>query len=458
MKLQTKLIIAFIAIVLFMGISQSIFLHSRIQTTFQTYLKENNFGYMERMKQNLEHYYEETGSWKNVQQLYFNSKPAMGPGKGMMRGMAMNMPMANADLLLLDRKGIVIGDTAGTRIGAKGINFSGKTQVLVINGEKRGTLVLYQNKIQNLEEEFIHSSNLAIVISSIIASAMAVMFSVWIARKITNPLKNLVMGTKRIANGDKLDAVNIPTNDEFHELGEAFNDMSHKLSRNEEVRQALVADVAHELRTPLAILQGKLESIQEGVIDPTEEVILEITDEVYRLNRLVSDLQQLSLAEAGKLPLHKQLVNLKPFIERICSNLQWLADEKEITLQHDRIPDECWQQIDVDRMTQVIVNLIGNALRHTPEQGLVEITAQEIGNSLSLNISDNGPGIPKDALPFIFNRFYKRDQSRSRTEGGTGLGLSISKGFVEAHGGTITVESEVNKGTIFTVTLLKSTI
>lgn len=458
MKLQTKLITAFIAIVLFMGISQSIFLHSRIQTTFQTYLKENNFGYMERMKQNLEHYYEEAGSWKNVQQLYFNSKPAMGPGKGMMRGMTMNMPMANADLLLLDRKGIVIGDTAGTRIGAKGINFSGKTQVLVINGEKRGTLVLYQNKLQNLEEEFIHSSNLAIVISSIIASAMAVMFSVWIARKITNPLKNLVMGTKRIANGDKLDAVNIPTNDEFHELGEAFNDMSHKLSRNEEVRQALVADVAHELRTPLAILQGKLESIQEGVIDPTEEVILEITDEVYRLNRLVSDLQQLSLAEAGKLPLHKQLVNLKPFIERICSNLQWLADEKEITLQHDRIPDECWQQIDVDRMTQVIVNLIGNALRHTPEQGLVEITAQEIGSSLSLNISDNGPGIPKDALPFIFNRFYKRDQSRSRTEGGTGLGLSISKGFVEAHGGTITVESEVNKGTIFTVTLLKSTI
>jgi len=199
-----------------------------------------------------------------------------------------------------------------------------------------------------------------------------------------------------------------------------------------------------------------LESIQEGAIKPTEEVVLELTDEVYRLKRLVSDLQQLSLAEAGKLPLNKQPVPIKQFIDRICSNLQWLATEKEISLRYDKIPNHFCLQIDADRMTQVMVNLIGNALRHTPEQGIVEISAQDTEDSLLFKISDNGPGIPEDALPFIFDRFYKRDPSRSRTEGGTGLGLSIAKGFVKAHGGSIAVESELNKGTIFTITLQKN--
>ena len=124
---------------------------------------------------------------------------------------------------------------------------------------------------------------------------------------------------------------------------------------------------------------------------------------------------------------------------------QWLADEKEITLQYDKIPEEYWLEIDSDRITQVIVNLVGNALRHTPSNGLVEISGEENDQSFVLTVSDTGPGIQREAFPFIFDRFYKQDPSRSRSEGGTGLGLSIAKGFVEAHGGTITVETEINK-------------
>lgn len=456
MKLQTKLIVAFISTVLLMGISQSIFLQLRIEKTFQSYLEQTNFGFMERMKQNLELYYEEAGSWGNVQELYFSNHSFMGQGNGMMmRGVGMNMAMSNADLLLLDMKGIVIADTSGTRIGRNGIEFSGKRQDLIINGEKKGTLVLQQHELQNLEEEFLNSSTMSILFSGLIAAVMAVLVNVWIARKITNPLAKLMTGIKGLASGEKVKKLNISTKDEFHELGEAFNDMSKRLEKNEKIRRSLVADVAHELRTPLAILQGKLESIQEGATDPTEEIILELTDEVYRLNRLVSDLQQLSLAEAGKLSLNKQPVEIKQLINRICTHLQWLADEKEIILRQDRIPDQCWLEIDADRMTQVMVNLIGNALRHTPERGLVEVSVQEMDRALLLIISDNGPGIPKDALPFIFDRFYKRDLSRSRNDSGTGLGLSIAKGYVEAHGGTITVESEVDKGTVFTITLWK---
>ncbi|WP_147533429.1 sensor histidine kinase [Bacillus marasmi] len=453
MKLQTKLIIAFIAIVLLMGIGQSIFLQARIEATFNRYLEQYNFGFMERMKQNLELYFEETSSWENVQETYFEGNSGMGQGHGMMmQGMLMNMAMANADLLLLDLDGTVIADTSGTRIGNSGEDVNGKSQEIIIDGELKGTLILYQHKLQNLEKEFIRAANLAIFFSGLAAAALAVLFSILIAKKITKPLRILVTGIRKLGSGEKVNEVRIETEDEFRELGDAFNQMSHHLARNEEIRQTLVADVAHELRTPLAILQGRLESIQEGAIQATEEVILELTDEVYRLNRLVSDLQQLSLAEAGKLPLNKQPVNLKKLIVRVCTHLQWLADEKGITLRFEKIPEDCMVELDGDRMVQVFVNLIGNALRHTQENGVVEITV-EITKDIIINVADTGPGIPEDALPYIFDRFYKRDSSRNRNEGGTGLGLSIAKGYVEAHGGTISVNSKMGKGTIFTIEL-----
>lgn len=458
MRLQTKLITAFIFIVLLMGISQSLFLQTRIESTFQSYVEKNNVGYMEKMKQNLELYYQEKGSWNGVQEQYFSSGTGTGHGNGMMmHGMGMNMgmgmPMANADLLLLDKDGVVIADTSNSRTGKTDIPLSGKKEDLTINGKTIGTLVLHQYELQNLEKEFVHSSNIAILLGSLITAAIAILLSIWIARKMTTPLKTLIKGTKAIASGEKWEEISIDTKDEFHELGSAFNDMSHKLAKNEEIRKALVADVAHELRTPLTILQGKLESIQEGAILASEEVILEITDEVYRLKRLVSDLQQLSLAESGNLPLHLIQVNIKQLINRVCSNLQWLADEKEILLEYDQIPENCILEIDADRMTQVIVNLVGNALRHTQQHGKVEILGQEVLNGFIFKVVDNGPGIPNEALPFVFERFYKKDPSRSRSESGTGLGLSIARGYVEAHGGSISVESELNKGTTFTIRL-----
>ncbi|WP_338470661.1 ATP-binding protein [Niallia sp. XMNu-256] len=455
MKLQTKLTITFISIVILMGLSQSIFLQSKIQDTFHNYLDRQNIGYLERMKQSLTVYYEETGSWENVQQLYFNE--FTGSGHGMMHGSRMNtnmnMHMSSADLLLLDLDGTVIADTTGTRIGESGMNVKWKNSDITIDGKKVGTLLLYQSGLQSLEKEFILSSNLAIIGSSILAALIAVLLSIWITRKITKPLKELTQRTKQITAGEKWKPVAIHSKDEWQELGDAFNEMAEQLAKNEEIRQALVADVAHELRTPLTILLGELESIQEGVIQPNEEVILNLTDEVYRLKRLVNDLHQLSLAEAGKLPLNKQPVQIHDLIQRICGNFQWLADEKQITLHYDGIPEDVWMEIDPDRITQVVVNLVGNALRHTPDHGFVELTSCENDDSFILKVSDSGPGIPEDALPFIFERFYKGDPSRSRSESGTGLGLSIAKGFVEAHGGSISVESEIHKGTTFTVRL-----
>ena len=456
MKLQSKLIIAFSIIVLIMGISQSVFLQTKNQEIFKNYLEQQNVGFAERMQQTFVLYYEQNGSWENVQQNIFSRGISMGRGNGMMmHGQVMNMGMQNFDVLLLDMKENVIADSTSTRIGKSGSQLNGFTLDVVVNEKKEGTLFFHQYKLQELEQKFLKSSNTAIIISGFITVALAVLFSFWISRKMLTPLKELTVGIRRIANGERFHKVDIKTNDEFHDLGEAFNQMSQKLERNEKIRQSLVADVAHELRTPLTILQGKLESIQEEAVEATEETILELTDEVYRMNRLVNDLQQLSLAEAGMLPLHKQKVEMKNFIGRICSHLQWLADEKGISLIYKEIQKECYLDIDTDRMTQVIVNLVGNALRYTPENGKVKVSMKEDGDKILMQIADTGPGIPDEAVPFIFERFYKTDRSRTRHEGGTGLGLSIAKGFVEAHGGIINVKSEMNKGTTFTIQFSK---
>ncbi len=184
MKLQTKLAIAFISIVLLMGLSQSIFLQSKIQDTFQNYLDQQNIGYLERMQQTLTLYYEKTGSWENVQQLYFNEFTGNGHGMMMHGNMnMMNIHMSSADLLLLDINGTVIANTTGSKIGESVTSFSGKKSDINIDGKKVGTLLLYQSGLQSLEKEFIFSSNLVIIGSSIVAALIAVFLSLWITEK-----------------------------------------------------------------------------------------------------------------------------------------------------------------------------------------------------------------------------------------------------------------------------------
>lgn len=462
MKLQTKLIAAFTAVVLLMGFSQSLLLQSRIEDAFEGYLEKSNIGFMQNVKQSLEAYYKENGSFADVQEhlsegSYFNGGQGQSQGRGQRRMMngspMMNMSISNYEVILLDENGIVIADSKGERVGESAADLAGHREELIVDGQDVGTLLFYQYRLQELEEEYLQSAKAAIFISTLLATVLAVLISIWFARRISDPLKKLMRGIKQLGRGEQAEHVHITSRDEFQELGKAFNEMSGQLVRNEEIRKSLVADVAHELRTPLTILQGKLETIQEGAVEPSEEVILELTDEVYRLNRLVKDLQQLSLAEAGKLPLQKEPVVMKSFINKVCSNLEWLAQEREITLNCDLIPENYELLIDTDRMTQVLVNLIGNALRHTPAGGRVSITAEKQGDFFLIHVADTGAGIPEDALPFIFDRFYKRDPSRTRKESGTGLGLSIAKGFVEAHGGSISVSSETNKGTIFTISL-----
>jgi two-component system sensor histidine kinase BaeS len=448
MKLRSKVLISLTTVILFMGLFQSLFFQSRVEKMFENYLSDSDQMKVEMFKQTVTSYYVTTGSLKGVDQILESSN-------------RMNMNMGNmmghmggtVGITILDSSGEII---ANTTEGMGKNNQQSIKETLEINGETIGTIIAYPDKsasVSRLEQQFVQSVNLTILFGFLFAGVISLMIGFFLSKKISRPLSQLVAGIEHVSKGDTKFRVTIDSKDEFKQLGEAFNQMTDTLERTERVRKTLVADVAHELRTPLSIIRAKLESIQTGALEATEEVILHVSDEVYRLSRLVNDLQQLSLAESGTLPLHKKQTEINEFIESILSQFHWIAEEKNIRLHFNRRSTEIYLELDPDRMTQVIVNLLGNALRYTPENGLVTINVKQEDRSAVFSIVDNGPGIDQQKLPFIFERFYRADESRKRDEGGAGLGLSIAKGFVEIHGGNIKVTSTKWEGTVFEVIL-----
>jgi len=464
MKLRVKLIIAFSSIVLLMALLQSFYFQNKIENDFQSYVNQNEKERMMYWKEVLIEYYQYNGTWEHIQEfLQWNDtdRPLLDMGKPRRGNMSGNKNvfitgMPNNRMVVADEEGMIVGDTEQEWLGQLAENVPGYHEDLLLNGSKIGELIFYREKspgLQSMENQFISSMNKSILFGTIISVILAVILGIALSSKITKPLEKLMKGIRYLADGNTSYRVKVDSKDEFFQLADAFNEMSMKLEQNEEVRKNLVADVAHELRTPLSVLRGRLESIQEGAIEPNEEVIMQLSDEVYRLSRLVSDLQQLSLAEAGKLFLNKKKTDLNQLIEKVIDNFRWLAEEKDISISFQNEGKAVEALIDADRMTQVIINILGNALRHTPEQGKIKLVLKQVDNQQIIEIIDNGPGIDEEFLPFIFERFYRTDASRSRDQGGTGLGLSIAKGFVEAHGGTISVKSRKGEGTKFIISL-----
>jgi signal transduction histidine kinase len=254
-------------------------------------------------------------------------------------------------------------------------------------------------------------------------------------------------------SGDLSQHVEITSQDEIGDLARAFNGMADGLARLEELRRQLVNDVAHELRTPLTNIRGYLEALQDGVVEPERHVIDSLHEEAMLLNRLVDDLQALSLAEAGQLRPERQPVALADVVDRAIGAVRPRAVAKGVVLQADLPEDLPLVDVDPRRIGQVLRNLLENGLTHTASGGEIAVAAHAGGHWIEVSVRDTGTGIAADDLPYVFERFYRADKSRSRATGGAGLGLAIVKQLVEAHGGQIEVESEVGQGTQFTFTL-----
>ena len=313
------------------------------------------------------------------------------------------------------------------------------------------------NRIQQLgeaEKIFIEDSQRSLVIAAIVAMLVALGIGFLVSMMVTRPMRQLSLSARRIAEGDLSQRVKGTGDDEIGEVALAFNSMAAQLEKKEKSRKQLLADIAHELRNPLSIVQGNLEAWLDGVITPTPNQIASVYDETVLLNRLITDLRELSLAEAGQLKLHLEQSDLKELIEAETTAFQARCREKGVNLDTEINEDLPRVNIDRDRIKQVLHNLLENALRYTPSGGSVSVKAGKGNDGLvSVAVKDTGSGIDPADLPYVFDHFYRADKSRQRSYGNTGIGLALVRNYVELHGGSVKVESEPGKGSTFYFTL-----
>jgi signal transduction histidine kinase len=291
----------------------------------------------------------------------------------------------------------------------------------------------------------------------LVAIAIALLLTFFLSRHILAPVKALINATRQFGKGDFSRRVDYKDKGELGELAQSFNSMADDLERTERLRRNMVADVAHELRTPLSNLKGYLEAISDGVVKPDENTIRSLNEEASSLSRLVNDLQELSLADADEIKLVKQPENVANLIKEGVTAIQTKAAARGLTISPDLPATLPIANIDSHRIKQVLLNLLENAVAHTDPGGRITVTAKQQGNQIHISVADTGEGIPAKELPLIFERFYRVDKSRTRATGGSGLGLTIAKRLVEAHGGTIEVKSEPGQGSTFTFTIPVST-
>ncbi|MGI6487263.1 MAG: ATP-binding protein [Syntrophothermaceae bacterium] len=387
----------------------------------------------------LSDYYQENGSFDGVEE--FLARPGTGKGRGhYMRG----GPYRNHRLLLASPAGKVIYDSANLSTG----NQLTTTQLasgipIVADSRTVGTVLVVNPRWQDLntlESRFINSLTLYSLLTGLLTALLALGLGWMIARPLSQPIQNLSAALHRIAGGELDARVPVTGEGELRQLAEDFNSMAASLQKTEIMRRNLTADIAHELRTPLAVLRGNLESLQAGITPAAPETIAPLHDEVIRISKLVKDMETLALAETGNLRLNPQPIHLHHLLEQLAPAIID-AENRHLQVVIKTPNDLPPIQVDGDRILQVLLNLLQNAIAHSPAGGKIAVQAEKAGEEICISVSDQGPGIPPDQLPYIFERFYRADKSRSRREGGMGLGLAIARSYVEAHGGRIWAES-----------------
>jgi two-component system sensor histidine kinase BaeS len=329
---------------------------------------------------------------------------------------------------------------------------------ILVDEKHVGTLIVMSGlgKLNAYQTAFLRQVMLFLLIATLIVALVGVWLGKWQAQRILAPIKALSRATQEIAQGDLSHRIPVSGDDELGELAVAFNTMAGDLEHQQELRRRAMNDIAHELRTPLSVLQIEMESLEDGITEPTPEVLSGLQVELGRLNHLVEDLRVLALTDAGELHLEWSSLDLGGLIFSMLDRVRSSAREKGVTLSAKVPETPVFIEGDARRLSQVLLNLLSNAIQHTPVGGSITMTlaqpATETGQPVAqITVQDTGEGIPAEHLPHIFERFYRPAVARSPR--GTGLGLSIAKSLVEAHGGRISVVSAEGMGSTFTFTL-----
>ena len=309
--------------------------------------------------------------------------------------------------------------------------------------------------VEDLFTDFQASFNDAMLLALGIATLAAISVSIILSRGVVSNVQSITTASKKISKGHYSGRVPVESSDELGQLAQSFNLMAENLEQVESMRRQLIADVSHELRTPLTYIQGSMEALQDGVLPANKETFDEIHQEAGRLSRLVDDLQELSRIEAGVISMDLQPSRIENLTQATSKRFAQAAKKKDITLKVDQ-PDNLPEVImDDSRITQVLTNLVSNAIQYSPNDGKVLLSVRLEQDDMKISVSDSGDGISPEHIPHIFTRFYRVDKSRSRQAGGgSGIGLTIARHIVEAHHGRIWVESPgLLGGSTFSFTL-----
>ncbi len=361
--------------------------------------------------------------------------------------------------LVADESGQIIYDPRGETDGEQLESWQKRdSSAIIVDDQIAGYLVISFDLAaldDTLETVALRRLREQIVIVAIGGSLIGILFGGWISRSLTSPLNRLAAGARAIRDGNFDQRVDVHGSTEITEVANAFNEMAEALAEAETLRSNLVADVAHELRTPLSVLQSNLYAILDDVYPFDRAQAARLYDQTRVLSRLVNDLHELSQAEARQLPLDIKSVDLRPIVEDTVSNFELVAESKDVSINVDISEDLPEIPVDMERINQVLHNLISNAFRHSPSGSSITVRAVPDDRYVRLSVKDSGDGIPPEHVKHIFERFYRANPARDRAAGGAGLGLAIAKEIVHLHGGQMEVDSEgvPGKGATFSVWL-----
>ncbi len=368
-------------------------------------------------------------------------------------------------IVVTDREGRVIADS-DLRSGGPWRETRDRSRLFPVlsDGSKVGSVAIAPSDIPRLAPEpplsrLVSAVNRSLLWTGLAAGAGGILLVSVLSRRILAPVRLLSSAARGLGQGDLTRRVSATGRDEVGHLARTFNAMADSLQRAEQQRRNLVADVAHELRTPLSNVQGYLEAVKDGLLQPNSATIEIIHQQVLQLAHLVEDLRLLALAEAGALRLDREVDSLEDVLRRSVEAVRPRAEARGVAVALEVPPGFPLVEMDRARIAQVVGNLLENAVQHTPDGGEVAVLAEVVGPATRITVGDTGEGIPPEDLPYVFDRFYRVDHSRSRGTGGVGLGLTIAKQLLEAHGGAIRVESAPGKGSrfIFELPLDRST-
>lgn len=442
--MRLRLFLAFALVALAAIGSVLLITQQSISSEVHTFMMRGSMMGFSTLVEDLEAYYQANGTWQGVEALLQNARP--GQGRGMM-GRGPWLRVANA-------QGSVVADNQNTPQG-KLTAAERKSAIALRNarGQVTGYLMVAGSSELDSERQLLAGLTRAGWIAAGISGALALVLALLLSYSLLRPVGELTRAAAKMAGGDLSQRVMVRGKDEIGSLGQAFNHMAASLEQANQARRAMTADIAHELRTPIAIQRAHLEALEDGVYPLSVENLRPVLEQTESLTRLVEDLRTLALADAGELLLERSIVDLPVLVQRVVERFQPEAERRKIRLEVDASQSLTGLALDGGRVEQILNNLLSNALRFTPEMGVISVCVKQDGEWAEVRVADSGSGIPPEAMPRLFERFYRVDKSRSREAGGTGLGLAIARQLALAHGGDLTAANRPEGGAEFVLRL-----